>query len=90
MPERNANYNYLLLMGKNHALCIQCIVLSTAIVILRVIALVTPRNKTCRNENLFSLFIYFLFSSRFLTRLKHPNCVKYHGCYLKEQTVWVS
>ena len=27
---------------------------------------------------------------RFLTRLKHPNCIKYHGCYLKEQTVWVS
>jgi len=26
---------------------------------------------------------------RFLTRLKHPNCVKYHGCYLKEQTVWL-
>jgi hypothetical protein len=30
------------------------------------------------------------FSFRFLTRLKHPNCIKYHGCYLKEQTVWVS
>ena len=27
---------------------------------------------------------------RFLTRLTHPNCIKYHGCYLKEQTVWVS
>ena len=27
---------------------------------------------------------------RFLTRLQHPNCIKYHGCYLKEQTVWVS
>ena len=26
---------------------------------------------------------------RFLTRLTHPNCIKYHGCYLKEQTVWV-
>jgi len=26
---------------------------------------------------------------RFLTRLKHPNCIKYHGCYLKEQTVWL-
>ena len=27
---------------------------------------------------------------RFLTRLKHPNCITYHGCYLKEHTVWVS
>jgi len=26
---------------------------------------------------------------RFLTRLKHPNCIKYHGCYLKESTVWL-
>jgi len=26
---------------------------------------------------------------RFLSRLKHPNCVNYHGCYLKEQTVWL-
>jgi len=26
---------------------------------------------------------------RFLTRLTHPNCIKYHGCYLKEQTVWL-
>ena len=26
---------------------------------------------------------------RFLTRLKHPNCINYHGCYLKEHTVWV-
>jgi len=26
---------------------------------------------------------------RFLTRLKHPNCIKYQGCYLKEQTVWL-
>jgi len=26
---------------------------------------------------------------RFLTRLQHPNCIKYHGCYLKEQTVWL-
>lgn len=27
---------------------------------------------------------------RFLNRLNHPNCIQYHGCYLKEQTVWVS
>ena len=27
---------------------------------------------------------------RFLTRLKHPNTISYHGCYLKEHTVWVS
>jgi len=26
---------------------------------------------------------------RFLTRLKHPNCIAYHGCYLKESTVWL-
>lgn len=26
---------------------------------------------------------------RFLTRLTHPNCIKYHGCYLKEQIVWL-
>merc|ERR1712016_300418 len=26
---------------------------------------------------------------RFLTRLNHPNCIQYHGCYLKEQTVWL-
>ncbi len=27
---------------------------------------------------------------RFLRRLKHPNCICYQGCYLKEHTVWVS
>ena len=27
---------------------------------------------------------------RFLRRLKHPNCINYQGCYLKENTVWVS
>ena len=27
---------------------------------------------------------------RFLRKLKHPNCINYHGCYLKEHTVWVS
>jgi serine/threonine protein kinase len=27
---------------------------------------------------------------RFLRRLKHPNCITYNGCYLKEHTVWVS
>ena len=27
---------------------------------------------------------------RFLRRLKHPNCINYNGCYLKEHTVWVS
>ena len=27
---------------------------------------------------------------RFLRRLKHPNCISYQGCYLKEHTVWVS
>ncbi len=47
----------------------------------------------------FPLFTCYLFlvliinnfsiNFRFLTRLKHPNCIKYHGCYLKEQTVWV-
>ena len=26
---------------------------------------------------------------RFLNRLNHPNCIQYHGCYLKEQTVWL-
>lgn len=26
---------------------------------------------------------------RFLRRLKHPNCICYQGCYLKEHTVWV-
>ena len=26
---------------------------------------------------------------RFLRKLKHPNCINYHGCYLKEHTVWV-
>jgi hypothetical protein len=25
-----------------------------------------------------------------LRRLKHPNCINYNGCYLKEHTVWVS
>jgi len=26
---------------------------------------------------------------RFLRKLKHPNCINYHGCYLKEHTVWL-
>jgi thousand and one amino acid protein kinase len=26
---------------------------------------------------------------RFLRRLKHPNCINYQGCYLKEHTVWL-
>lgn len=26
---------------------------------------------------------------RFLRRLKHPNCICYQGCYLKEHTVWL-
>lgn len=26
---------------------------------------------------------------RFLRKLKHPNCINYSGCYLKEHTVWL-
>ncbi|CAG0883492.1 unnamed protein product [Cyprideis torosa] len=26
---------------------------------------------------------------QFIRRLSHPNCVNYHGCYLKESTVWL-
>lgn len=26
---------------------------------------------------------------RFLRKLKHPNCINYNGCYLKEHTVWL-
>ena len=27
---------------------------------------------------------------QFFVNLKHENCVKYHGCYIKEHTAWVN
>lgn len=27
---------------------------------------------------------------KFLQKLRHPNTVEYHGCYLREHTAWVS
>ena len=42
-------------------------------------------------DHWFNMYIFFKLNSysRFLTRLNHPNCIKYHGCYLKEQIVWL-